>query len=104
MFIAIEYLLPMKVLLVHPSAGDSGDMIMASLLDLGADLQSVRQADRARGLPPGEEEQLGPQVHLRHHTIRAQAINIYNDYIVSLPLHAIKGGGRAVGLTHPIVL
>lgn len=29
--------------------------------------------------------------------------NMYNDYIDSLPLHAMKGGGRAVGLTYPIV-
>lgn len=39
----------MKVLLFHPSAGASGDMIMASLLDLGADLQAVRQAVESVG-------------------------------------------------------
>jgi hypothetical protein len=35
---------------------------------------------------------------------RAQATNIYNNYISSLPLRAIKGGGRAVGLNHPTML
>lgn len=39
----------MKLLLIHPSAGASGDMIMASLLDLGADLQAVRQAVESVG-------------------------------------------------------
>lgn len=39
----------MKVLLFHPSAGASGDMIMASLLDLGADIQAVRQAVESVG-------------------------------------------------------
>ena len=39
----------MKVLLFHPSAGVFGDMIMASLLDLGADLQAVRQAVESVG-------------------------------------------------------
>lgn len=34
--------------------------------------------------------------------VRPQTINIYNDYIGSLPLHAMTGGGRAVGLTHPM--
>jgi uncharacterized protein (TIGR00299 family) protein len=41
--------IPMKLLLIHPSAGASGDMIMASLLDLGADLQAVRQAVESVG-------------------------------------------------------
>jgi len=39
----------MKVLLFDPSAGASGDMIMASLLDLGADLDAVRQAVESVG-------------------------------------------------------
>jgi uncharacterized protein (DUF111 family) len=39
----------MKVLLFHPSAGASGDMIMASLLHLGADLHAVRQAVESVG-------------------------------------------------------
>ncbi|MDD1738009.1 MAG: nickel pincer cofactor biosynthesis protein LarC [Methanothrix sp.] len=39
----------MKLLLIHPSAGASGDMIMASLLDLGADLEAVRQAVESVG-------------------------------------------------------
>ena len=39
----------MTLLLFHPSAGASGDMIMASLLDLGADLQAVRQAVESVG-------------------------------------------------------
>ena len=39
----------MKVLLFDPSAGASGDMIMASLLDLGADLDSVREAVESTG-------------------------------------------------------
>ena len=39
----------MKVLLFDPSAGASGDMIMASLLDLGADLPAVRQAVESVG-------------------------------------------------------
>jgi pyridinium-3,5-bisthiocarboxylic acid mononucleotide nickel chelatase len=34
----------MNVLLFDPGAGASGDMIMASLLDLGADLDTVREA------------------------------------------------------------
>jgi len=34
----------MKLLLFHPSAAASGDMTMASLPDLGAELQAVRQA------------------------------------------------------------
>ena len=34
----------MKVLLFHPSAGASGDMITASLLDPGADPHAVQQA------------------------------------------------------------
>ena len=54
----------MKVLLFDPSAGASGDMIMASLLDLGADLDAVRQAVESvgctpGGLPPGEEPHHG---------------------------------------------
>lgn len=43
------HLLPMKALLFDPSAGASGDMIMASLLDLGADRQAVRQAVESVG-------------------------------------------------------
>ena len=39
----------MKVLLFDPSAGASGDMIMASLLDLGADVDSVREAVESVG-------------------------------------------------------
>ena len=39
----------MKVLLFDPSAGASGDMIMASLLDLGADVDSVRRAVESVG-------------------------------------------------------
>lgn len=39
----------MKVLLFDPSAGASGDMIMASLLDLGADLDAVRGAVESVG-------------------------------------------------------
>ena len=39
----------MKALLFDPSAGASGDMIMASLLDLGADLDAVRQAVESVG-------------------------------------------------------
>jgi pyridinium-3,5-bisthiocarboxylic acid mononucleotide nickel chelatase len=39
----------MKVLLFDPGAGASGDMIMASLLDLGADLDSVREAVESTG-------------------------------------------------------
>jgi len=39
----------MKVLLFDPSAGASGDMIIASLLDLGADLESVRAAVESVG-------------------------------------------------------
>ena len=39
----------MKVLFFDPSAGASGDMIMASLLDLGADLESVREAVESVG-------------------------------------------------------
>jgi hypothetical protein len=39
----------MKVLLFDPSAGASGDMIMASLLDLGADLDAVRSAVESVG-------------------------------------------------------
>jgi uncharacterized protein (TIGR00299 family) protein len=39
----------MKVLLFDPSAGASGDMIMASLLDLGADLDAVRRAVESTG-------------------------------------------------------
>jgi pyridinium-3,5-bisthiocarboxylic acid mononucleotide nickel chelatase len=39
----------MKVLLFDPSAGASGDMIMASLLDLGADLDTVREAVQSTG-------------------------------------------------------
>ena len=39
----------MKLLLIHPSAGASGDMIMASLLDLGADLQAMRKAVESVG-------------------------------------------------------
>ena len=43
------HIFPMKVLLFDPSAGASGDMIMASLLDLGADLPAVRQAVESVG-------------------------------------------------------
>jgi uncharacterized protein (TIGR00299 family) protein len=39
----------MKILLFDPSAGASGDMIMASLLDLGADADSVREAVESVG-------------------------------------------------------
>ncbi len=39
----------MKVLLFDPSAGASGDMIMASLLDLGADIDAVREAVESVG-------------------------------------------------------
>lgn len=39
----------MKVLLFDPSSGASGDMIMASLLDLGADQNAVRQAVESVG-------------------------------------------------------
>ncbi len=39
----------MKVLLFDPGAGASGDMIMASLLDLGADIDSVREAVHSVG-------------------------------------------------------
>ncbi|HUS74371.1 MAG TPA: nickel pincer cofactor biosynthesis protein LarC [Methanothrix sp.] len=39
----------MKVLLFDPSAGASGDMIMATLLDLGADLDAVRRAVESVG-------------------------------------------------------
>lgn len=39
----------MKVLLFDPCAGASGDMIMASLLDLGADPDSVREAVQSVG-------------------------------------------------------
>ncbi|MHB8119919.1 MAG: nickel pincer cofactor biosynthesis protein LarC [Methanothrix sp.] len=39
----------MKVLLFDPCAGASGDMIMASLLDLGADLDAVRRAVESVG-------------------------------------------------------
>jgi uncharacterized protein (TIGR00299 family) protein len=39
----------MKVLLFDPCAGASGDMIMASLLDLGADLDTVREAVESVG-------------------------------------------------------
>jgi len=39
----------MKVLLFDPSAGASGDMIMASLLDLGADVDVVRRAVESVG-------------------------------------------------------
>ncbi|MDD4448721.1 MAG: nickel pincer cofactor biosynthesis protein LarC [Methanothrix sp.] len=39
----------MKVLLFDPCAGASGDMIMASLLDLGADLDTVREAVQSVG-------------------------------------------------------
>ena len=39
----------MKVLLFDPCAGASGDMIMASLLDLGANLDVVRQAVESVG-------------------------------------------------------
>jgi len=42
-------LFSMRVLLFHPSAGASGDMIMASLLDLGADIQAVRRAVESVG-------------------------------------------------------
>lgn len=39
----------MKALLFDPSAGASGDMIMATLLDLGADLNAVREAVESVG-------------------------------------------------------
>ena len=39
----------MKVLLFDPGAGASGDMIMASLLDLGADVDAVREAVQSVG-------------------------------------------------------
>jgi uncharacterized protein (TIGR00299 family) protein len=39
----------MKVLLFDPNTGASGDMIMASLLDLGADLDAVRNAVESVG-------------------------------------------------------
>ena len=39
----------MSVLLFDPCAGAAGDMIMASLLDLGADLDVVRQAVESTG-------------------------------------------------------
>jgi uncharacterized protein (TIGR00299 family) protein len=39
----------MKVLLFDPAAGASGDMIMASLLDLGADQDAVRKAVESVG-------------------------------------------------------
>ncbi|MCK9566186.1 MAG: nickel pincer cofactor biosynthesis protein LarC [Methanothrix sp.] len=39
----------MKVLLLDPCAGASGDMIMASLLDLGADVDTVREAVESVG-------------------------------------------------------
>ncbi len=39
----------MKALLFDPSAGAAGDMIMASLLDLGADPAAVRQAVESVG-------------------------------------------------------
>jgi hypothetical protein len=39
----------MNVLLFDPSAGASGDMIIATLLDLGADLESVREAVESVG-------------------------------------------------------
>ena len=39
----------MSVLLFDPSAGAAGDMIMAALLDLGADLDVVRQAVESVG-------------------------------------------------------
>ncbi len=39
----------MKVLFFDPSAGASGDMIMASLLDLGADVDAVREAVQSVG-------------------------------------------------------
>jgi uncharacterized protein (TIGR00299 family) protein len=39
----------MKLLLFDPSAGASGDMIMASLLDLGADPDAVRSAVKSVG-------------------------------------------------------
>jgi hypothetical protein len=39
----------MKVLLFDPSAGASGDMIIASLLDLGADVDAVREAVESVG-------------------------------------------------------
>jgi pyridinium-3,5-bisthiocarboxylic acid mononucleotide nickel chelatase len=39
----------MKVLFFDPSAGASGDMIMASLIDLGANLDSVRRAVESVG-------------------------------------------------------
>lgn len=39
----------MRLLLFDPSSGASGDMIMASLLDLGADPDAVRKAVEAVG-------------------------------------------------------
>ena len=39
-----------------------------------------------------------------NNSFRPTTTSIYNDNIGSLPLHAIMGGGRAVGLTYPIML
>ncbi len=39
----------MSILLFDPCAGAAGDMIMATLLDLGADLEAVRQAVESTG-------------------------------------------------------